>query len=111
MDAIFSSYSLLLYYCTKCNSTNTLHIGWFFVGFETCNYFINLYVVLICVLITYYNIHRRGADLPDVKHADKDSLALFKASVRYFQECESLKDCIPGHLCAKTTAKLLEFPK
>lgn len=55
--------------------------------------------------------YRRGADLPDVQYTDKDSLALFKTFVKHFQECEILKDYIPGHLCAKTTTKLLEFPK
>ena len=50
-----------------------------------------------------------GSDLPGIKHMDEDSLTLFKTFVRHFQERESLKDYIPGHLCAKTTAKLLEF--
>ena len=60
-------------------------------------------------LAKYCDFYRKGADLPDIKHMDKDSLALFKTFVKHFQECESLKDCIPGHLCAKTMAKLLEF--
>ena len=68
------------------------------------------YVYQVCALINYCNFYRKGADLPDVKHADKESLALFKTFVRHFQEYELLKDYIPGHLCAITMAKLVEFP-